>query len=319
MTIKMEKVKGIYMIPCKVNGLSLKFVLDTGASDVSISQTEALFMLKNGYLDKDDIGEKEYYTLANGNTAEGIIINLKKIEIGGISLKNIRASIVLEQRAPLLLGQSVLEELGTYKIVNNTLVLEDFNSVSEKSFVLDDKNGFKSLKLGTSITDLPSFFQTAECKVNKSNSTATCIVKDVPDELKMVFETKMDFLLVTFDLESQTLSGIQLLKAYKTIITNDNPSFPNILDYLNLITMYSKALGIKPKYFDREFLDIKDIATLTDEQYAYWEGNDILLSIGNVVTEIKMTDDYKPEYIFNLKITYVKNTNDSKNNLFDKF
>ncbi|HMQ45514.1 MAG TPA: hypothetical protein PKC63_14320, partial [Mariniflexile sp.] len=59
--------------------------------------------------------------------------------------------------------------------------------------------------------------------------------------------------------------------------------------------------------------------TLTDEQYAYWEGNDILLSIGNVVTEIKMTDDYKPEYIFNLKITYVKNTNDSKNNLFDKF
>ena len=48
--IKMEKSGGIYLIPCKVNGLPLKFIFDTGASDVSISLTEALFMLKNGNL-----------------------------------------------------------------------------------------------------------------------------------------------------------------------------------------------------------------------------------------------------------------------------
>ncbi|CAZ97565.1 Putative protein [Zobellia galactanivorans] len=36
--ITRKKINGIYMIPCKENGLALKFVLDTGASDVSISE-----------------------------------------------------------------------------------------------------------------------------------------------------------------------------------------------------------------------------------------------------------------------------------------
>jgi predicted aspartyl protease len=53
--ITMEKEGGVYTIPCKVNGLQLKFIFDTGASDVSLSLTEALFMFKNGYLSEKDI------------------------------------------------------------------------------------------------------------------------------------------------------------------------------------------------------------------------------------------------------------------------
>ena len=62
--VKMEKLNGVYVMPCKVNGLSLKFIFDTGASDVSISLTEALFMLKNGYLSEDDLIGTEYYRIA---------------------------------------------------------------------------------------------------------------------------------------------------------------------------------------------------------------------------------------------------------------
>lgn len=316
-TITMEKINGIYMIPCKVNGLSLKFVLDTGASDVSISETEALFMLKNGYLKKEDIGEKEYYTLANGNITEGVTINLKTIEIGGVILKNIRASIVLEQKAPLLLGQSVLEKLGTYKVNNNKLILEDYNS-NEKPSVLDDKNGFKSLKLGTSLSELPPYFQTAECTINESKNTATCIIKDAPDDIKTVFDLNMDFLVATIDLESRTLTGIQLLKVYRTVVKSENISLPVMNDYQYINAMYSKALGVNPKFFSQEFLDSKDIAT-TEGGYAYWKSNNVLLSIGNEITEIKMTEDYNPEYIFNLKITYAINENESIDNLFNKF
>ena len=47
--VEMSKEGGVYTVPCKVNGLPLKFIFDTGASDVSISLTEAIFMLKNGY------------------------------------------------------------------------------------------------------------------------------------------------------------------------------------------------------------------------------------------------------------------------------
>ena len=54
--IQMIKEGGVYSVPCKINGLPLKFVFDTGASDVSISLTEASFMLKNGFISKEDIG-----------------------------------------------------------------------------------------------------------------------------------------------------------------------------------------------------------------------------------------------------------------------
>jgi predicted aspartyl protease len=39
--IQMKREGGVSIIPCKVNGLQLSFIFDTGASDVSISLTEA--------------------------------------------------------------------------------------------------------------------------------------------------------------------------------------------------------------------------------------------------------------------------------------
>lgn len=49
-TIVMEKKGDVYYIPGEINGVPLKFIFDTGASNVYLSLTEALFMLKNGYL-----------------------------------------------------------------------------------------------------------------------------------------------------------------------------------------------------------------------------------------------------------------------------
>jgi len=42
-TILMNKVNGVYYVPCEVNGIKMDFVFDTGASNVSISKTEAEF------------------------------------------------------------------------------------------------------------------------------------------------------------------------------------------------------------------------------------------------------------------------------------
>ena len=45
--VPMERQEnGLYLIPCKVNGVPMKFIFDTGASSVNISMTEALFLLK---------------------------------------------------------------------------------------------------------------------------------------------------------------------------------------------------------------------------------------------------------------------------------
>ena len=106
------------IVDCSINGLPLYFIFDTGAGDVTISSVEAAFMFKNGYLsEKDVIGRKNYRT-ASGDIVEGTLINLSTIEIGELSLSNVRASVVKGQNAPLLLGQSVLSRLGKVEIDN---------------------------------------------------------------------------------------------------------------------------------------------------------------------------------------------------------
>lgn len=114
-TIPMEYSGGVYLVPCKLNGLPLKFVFDTGASDVSLSLTEALFMLKNGYLTPADFSGKQQYRVANGEIEEGYTLTIRILEIGGILLRDIPAVIMANMNSPLLLGQSALRELGHFR------------------------------------------------------------------------------------------------------------------------------------------------------------------------------------------------------------
>lgn len=125
--IDMKKMYGgTYEIPCSVNGLPLKMIFDTGASDVTISSVEASFMLKNGYLSDSDVKGKKHYMTASGDIHEGTILRLKEVKLGDAVLKNIEASVVHSQKAPLLLGQSVLEKFGTITIdnVNSKLLIK---------------------------------------------------------------------------------------------------------------------------------------------------------------------------------------------------
>ena len=129
--IKMKREAGVSTIPGKVNGLGLKFIFDTGASDVSISMTEASFMLKNDYLNKDDILGTSNYLDANGNISVGVNINLREIEIGGLILYNVRASVVSNMKAPLLLGQSAISKLGIVQLdleANTLTILNQGNA-----------------------------------------------------------------------------------------------------------------------------------------------------------------------------------------------
>ena len=147
--IKMEKSGGIYLIPCKVNGLPLKFIFDTGASDVSISLTEALFMLKNGYLKESDIKGTVYYSIANGEIEEGTKINIQKIEVGKQTFYNVEASLVHSTEAPLLFGQSAMERFGKFTMdySNSNLIIGGSSNTSSSNSTNSSTN--KSVKIGT--------------------------------------------------------------------------------------------------------------------------------------------------------------------------
>lgn len=121
--IPFTKEGGVCKVKCAINGLPLHFIFDTGATDVSISSVEATFMAKNDFLSSSDIVGKQNYQTADGNITEGTVINLKDVKLGSLHLNNIKASVVRNQAAPLLLGQSVLSKLGKIEIDNTKKVL----------------------------------------------------------------------------------------------------------------------------------------------------------------------------------------------------
>lgn len=127
-SIEMEEENGIYKVPCKVNGLKLKFIFDTGASSVSISSTIANMMFENGYLSEEDILGSGKTQIANGDIINNTIINIREIEISGLHLKDVRAVVIHQQTAPLLLGQSAIQKLGKVSIVGNRLLIDQIST-----------------------------------------------------------------------------------------------------------------------------------------------------------------------------------------------
>lgn len=121
--IKMEKSGGVFTIPCYVNGVKMNFIFDTGASNVCISLTEALFLSKNGYLDDDDIIGAGYTQVADGSIVENMEINLHSIEIGGVMVTDVRAIVTKSINAPLLLGQSAIQKLGRIEMEGDSIFI----------------------------------------------------------------------------------------------------------------------------------------------------------------------------------------------------
>jgi len=95
---------GHYVATGSINNVPVTFLLDTGASDVSIPDSLAKKLgLKRGI--------SQIYNTANGQIT-AYATRLDRIDLGGIELRNIRASInPAVQGEEILLGMSFLKEL----------------------------------------------------------------------------------------------------------------------------------------------------------------------------------------------------------------
>ena len=122
--VRMEKAGGVYLVPIKVNGLDLKFIFDTGASSISLSSAEAIVMLRQGLITQNDVVGQQQFQDATGGVSVGTIIRLKTVEIGGLVLNNVEASVVDNIQAPLLLGQTALAKFGKVTIDYNHNTIE---------------------------------------------------------------------------------------------------------------------------------------------------------------------------------------------------
>ncbi|MFW1676867.1 retropepsin-like aspartic protease family protein [Pontibacter sp. JAM-7] len=95
---------GHYIAPGTINGVAVRFLLDTGATSVSIPQQVAERIgLKRG---------TRYQVRTASGTADVYTTELDHIELGGISLDNIRAHINPHMAGDtVLLGMSFMQHL----------------------------------------------------------------------------------------------------------------------------------------------------------------------------------------------------------------
>ena len=120
-TLPYEEIGGVKIIPVKVNGITMSMIYDTGCSGVHLSLNEVQTLYKNGRFDSYDIIGQSESSIADGSIVNNGLINIKKLEIGGedgLVLENVEASVSLNQVAPVLLGNSVLNELASVEVNN---------------------------------------------------------------------------------------------------------------------------------------------------------------------------------------------------------
>lgn len=126
LAIELEHENGCYMVPVKLNGVPMKMMLDTGASNIVISIIEFEFLRKQKLI-KDCSVEETQCTIANGDITQGYTFNLSSIDIGGEIIKDVECVVMPQSDAPLLLGMNVLRKFGNVRIDynRNLLILKE--------------------------------------------------------------------------------------------------------------------------------------------------------------------------------------------------
>ena len=123
-TIRLEKhAGGGYLIPGRINdAVTVRFVLDTGASDVLIPEDVATALQRAGKLEPGDFIGTRTYVLADGSKVPSKRVLLRELTVGGQTVSNVTASIG-RRGSPPLLGQSFLSKFPSWTLDNERHVL----------------------------------------------------------------------------------------------------------------------------------------------------------------------------------------------------
>lgn len=125
-SVPMQKEGGTYVVPVIINGaITLKFVVDSGASDVTIPTDVVRTLMRTGTLTEGDFLGTQTYVLADGSKVTGRTFRIRSLRVGNTVLENVLGSTAAVEGA-LLLGQSFLGRFKSWSIDNasHRLILE---------------------------------------------------------------------------------------------------------------------------------------------------------------------------------------------------
>lgn len=283
----MEKINNIFHIPCKVNGIPMKLIFDTGASDVSISLIEAKFLIKQGLIKKEDFLGDVDYKIADGTIIQGKKFIIKTIEIGSRKLNNIEATIMPNQDAPLLLGQSAISKLGNYTISGNNLIINDYSNSKTNKMEIDDLQGYYYLKFGKRVNEFENI------KIAKQlNDYNIYELTKFEEKINNIANVNFSYINLTFDKTLNQLKIITFIKEYKTEY-NENNQYPQIEELKILNSVFQSLYGKSKLTMGDNKMDIKQL----------WEGSKKFIEIELKLVEVGVSEIGLPTQKWHLFLT----------------
>ena len=121
--VAVEPKYGAFVVPVVLNDvLTAKFIVDSGAADVSITEDLVASLMKSGTLTGADLLGTKTYMLADGTMKQGKTYRMASIRIGGVVMHDV--TVRVEQASgSLLLGQSFLRRLNSWSLDNARQVM----------------------------------------------------------------------------------------------------------------------------------------------------------------------------------------------------
>jgi aspartyl protease family protein len=111
---------GHYWASARVNGVPVKFLVDTGATRVAFTRRDALRI----GLNLDDPNEiLDVRTAAGRMKATGAMI--RTLQIDGVEVKNVSAVVIEEGLEYSLLGMSFLNRLNSWVVTPNAIIIHE--------------------------------------------------------------------------------------------------------------------------------------------------------------------------------------------------
>jgi uncharacterized protein len=126
-SVPMQKDGGVYVVPVLINGaITLDFVVDSGAADVSIPADVVSTLMRTGTLKDSDFFGRQTYVLADGSKVPSRTFRIRSLKLGDKVLEGVNGSVAPGQGL-LLLGQSFFSRFKSISIDNtkHELILED--------------------------------------------------------------------------------------------------------------------------------------------------------------------------------------------------
>ena len=117
-SVPMQMEGDTYVVPVLINNaITLDFIVDSGAADVSIPADVVMTLMRTKTLKEADFLGEQTYVLADGSRVPSQTFVIRSLKVGNKVLENVHGSVA-SVKGSLLLGQTFLSRFKSWSVDN---------------------------------------------------------------------------------------------------------------------------------------------------------------------------------------------------------